>query len=974
MRSPSLTLLLCVVSCGGIEPSGGAGWFTVEPSSIAVSLPAGETALSSVTLTNRRPDEGMDVFVTVSNARRSVDPERGEIVTTEEPRSRRQRRRGAIPGGEEALAAAVVALEGAVPAKPSARLLVKLHEKVDSTASDKLRQLLRRGNDGNAPSDPPSDAVSSVRAMETLGMLVVEFARGTDQAVLQASIEAIGRDPLVALVEPDAVVQGAGSWNDEFVDMQWGLRAIAAEAAWDIGTRLDMKPSQSPLVLVADSGVDMEHPDFDSLIFDSRGFDFFDDDGVPSDQHGHGTHTIGTIAATTGNRVGVVGALWNPRILPCRCLGAGNTGWLSDCMQCLDLGLSSGATIANWAITIDEDRHVFAAALDIANEAGMLVVCAAGSSRKNIDEQLVYPPAYQTPNMIVVASHDILGELALTSNWGPNTVHLVAPGEEILSTWMAGSYGFMSGTSAAVAFVTSTAAAMKTVEPTLTVEDIVAEMSASVSRSTQFEATVAWGGSLNMRDAVKRAKLHSDWIRPLVRRLAIPGGESMDLEIELSAPRPGYWTSDVEIAAVYNLSQEASRSVVPVVVRSVPPGDGELEIVPLDGSRIRAISSVPAPPIRFEFRNPGTSPISVALRDIEHPSTGTVKTVPVAGIRVIVEPSGVAVVQVSCSGLAPSSATKPQLSEGRLFYEVIETGATHTVAVSCDVARVRLATSESPLRYYVPVSGGQAAVRLPVGVDDAAAVLMWTETSPREDVFGYSILMEEEGVVFVWTDLATMDEARVVASPPAVLEGCRAVVFGESLSGPIRMRVEGSIEADSENGGMARLAAYDTQLKMGDESVLRYYCDDQVLVAQWDNVQLATFQTRSRFSFQIQNYRSGDVFFFYKNMTGSSLTGNVEIGIFGSRGQELSLPYWSAAASGTPLAFRPAFAGLLASTWADVEPKTAAIDRSNGTESLRIFEGHIRNPFARGRVSLLLGAFVGGRWHRGVVEALPVDL
>ena len=94
---------------------------------------------------------------------------------------------------------------------------------------------------------------------------------------------------------------------------------IDAPEAWDI-----LKGNSSVTVAVIDSGVDYTSPDLAPNY--AGGDDFVFGDGDPMDDHGHGTHVAGTIAAAMDNPTGspaesegVVGVAPMPASWPTRC-------------------------------------------------------------------------------------------------------------------------------------------------------------------------------------------------------------------------------------------------------------------------------------------------------------------------------------------------------------------------------------------------------------------------------------------------------------------------------------------------------------------------------------------------------------------------------------------------------------------------------------------------------------------------------
>ena len=68
------------------------------------------------------------------------------------------------------------------------------------------------------------------------------------------------------------------------------------------------------------------------------------------------------------------------------------------------------------------------------NDSGMLFVAAAGNNGFNNDALPAYPASYHAPNVISVAATTNTDARAYFSNYGATSVHLGAPGLDILST------------------------------------------------------------------------------------------------------------------------------------------------------------------------------------------------------------------------------------------------------------------------------------------------------------------------------------------------------------------------------------------------------------------------------------------------------------------------------------------------------------------------------------------------------------
>ncbi|MFN9067332.1 MAG: S8 family serine peptidase, partial [Bdellovibrionales bacterium] len=82
----------------------------------------------------------------------------------------------------------------------------------------------------------------------------------------------------------------------------------------------------------------------------------------------------------------------------------------------------------------------------------------AGNEKSNSDKIPYYPADYNLDNIISVTAFNPAVEVLASSNWGTESVHIAAPGQNVISTLPGNAYGFMTGTSQATAFVTGGAA------------------------------------------------------------------------------------------------------------------------------------------------------------------------------------------------------------------------------------------------------------------------------------------------------------------------------------------------------------------------------------------------------------------------------------------------------------------------------------------------------------------------------------
>ena len=186
----------------------------------------------------------------------------------------------------------------------------------------------------------------------------------------------------------------------------------------------------------------------------SRGFNAVYGLCDPLDDNGHGTHVSGTIGAVGNNGQGVTGINWQVQILPCKFLGSDGSGAVWAAVECLevvkslkDSGINIIATNNSWG------GNIFSQSLQDAISAqltdGILFIAAAGNNFTNNDSFPTYPADIALPNVIAVAATDRADSLAAFSNIGSHTVHLAAPGVDILSTTPNNTYSLESGTSVA---------------------------------------------------------------------------------------------------------------------------------------------------------------------------------------------------------------------------------------------------------------------------------------------------------------------------------------------------------------------------------------------------------------------------------------------------------------------------------------------------------------------------------------------
>ncbi|MDQ3986897.1 MAG: S8 family peptidase [Actinomycetota bacterium] len=202
------------------------------------------------------------------------------------------------------------------------------------------------------------------------------------------------------------------------------VNTIRLPQAWDVTHATGSR------IAVLDTGIDLDHPDLPDNV---HGRDFVEDDGVPQDDHGHGTHVAGVIAALTDNDKGLAGAAWGAKIMPVKVLGARGTGTDADIAAGITWAADHGADVINMSFSGTGSSSVVREAVAYARSKDAVLV---GSSGKDGSSTPHFPAAYE--DVLAVGSTDWSGNVAWYSTHG-NWLDLTAP------SWMMTTTALASG-------------------------------------------------------------------------------------------------------------------------------------------------------------------------------------------------------------------------------------------------------------------------------------------------------------------------------------------------------------------------------------------------------------------------------------------------------------------------------------------------------------------------------------------------
>jgi len=199
---------------------------------------------------------------------------------------------------------------------------------------------------------------------------------------------------------------------------------------------------------IIDTGVDLRHPDLIVDLSRSKSFIYTGKNSKsPNDEHGHGTHVGGTIAAKN-NSIGVIGVAAGATLVAVKVLDHTGSGTVSGVVQGIDYVASQGKTgeVANLSLGGSASSSLD---LSVKNAAakGIMFSIAAGNSAKSAGN---YSPArVNATNVYTVSAMDSTKSWAYFSNFGNPPIDYCTPGVSVLSTWKGGTYKRISGTSMA---------------------------------------------------------------------------------------------------------------------------------------------------------------------------------------------------------------------------------------------------------------------------------------------------------------------------------------------------------------------------------------------------------------------------------------------------------------------------------------------------------------------------------------------
>ncbi|SJZ75092.1 S8 family peptidase [Selenihalanaerobacter shriftii] len=348
-----------------------------------------------------------------------------------------------------------------------------------------------------------------------------------DQNMKKELLKDLNQELIIENAEPNVVAHSTLIPNDDCYCTQWGPKHIEAAKGWSLETG-----KENITIAVLDTGISLNHPDlkpnlvqgYDMVditpdeFITSPGWeltgDYLDRDFLPIDEVGHGTHVAGIIAAVGNNAEGIAGVTWHCRVMPVKVLTkyknittgqVTGIGLFDDISAGVIQATDAGADIINLSLGSLNKSLILEDAINYTLNQDVTIIAAMGN--ENIEEPS-YPAAF--PGVIAVGSINKNDQLSDFSNSGDH-IDLVAPGEDIMSSYLNNGYKKLSGTSMAAPHVAGLVGLIKSINPSLSnnqIQNILFKTATDLGKKG-FDKFYGWG-KINIFEALKLVLKYPD--------------------------------------------------------------------------------------------------------------------------------------------------------------------------------------------------------------------------------------------------------------------------------------------------------------------------------------------------------------------------------------------------------------------------------------------------------------------------------
>jgi subtilisin family serine protease len=291
------------------------------------------------------------------------------------------------------------------------------------------------------------------------------------------------------LIWNEAIFKTATTFNDPSfreIDKCWYFSTINAYEAWNYTTG-----DTSVIIAIIDDGFDLKHDDLKGKNIYPYNVRTQNKNVFATPANSHGTHVAGIAVANCNNSIGTSGIAPNCSLMPIQIANDGEIFTSTDVIDGilyaiknkadvinLSLGKQFTAELSNLSIatqeqlikTTSEDEESFWKELfDYADSENVTIVIAAGNQNISVG----IDPIQRSNNTIKVSAIDQNNQKADFSNFGRQST-ISAPGVAIYNCLPQNKFDYLDGTSMAAPIVTGAIGLMKSINPKLTNQQIIA--------------------------------------------------------------------------------------------------------------------------------------------------------------------------------------------------------------------------------------------------------------------------------------------------------------------------------------------------------------------------------------------------------------------------------------------------------------------------------------------------------------------
>ena len=206
--------------------------------------------------------------------------------------------------------------------------------------------------------------------------------------------------------------------EDPLLFNTWGWWDASTDVVWQ-------EKSVAPTICLLDTGADIDHPDLKGNVLNGK--DLVNNDPIPDDDNGHGTHVAGVLAAKANNKIGMAG-MSNGKVIVYKVLNSVGSGDTWDIAEGIVLCANNAAVkVINMSLGGGYPDEYMYWMLDYAiYTKGKLVVAAAGNASTS---EFSFPAAWAGKYVCVDGAYFTNATTECSAaNYDPNYANWIWPG------------------------------------------------------------------------------------------------------------------------------------------------------------------------------------------------------------------------------------------------------------------------------------------------------------------------------------------------------------------------------------------------------------------------------------------------------------------------------------------------------------------------------------------------------------------